>query len=224
MISRLDGILESMASGAATIRLPAGICLEVLLPDFAVSRLGGAIGQPVTLHTLFYLEQQSQGTTITPRLAGFLTERDRRFFQLFITVKGVGHRKALRAMAMPVDRMAAAIADRDASTLQSLPEIGKRSAETIVVTLKEKVDPFLEAPTPRAGAAAASTTGEAAPGEAEAGEAGPTGELARDSLHVLMQLGENRVDALQLIDRVLGGEDPPKTSAEVVAAVYQMRR
>ena len=58
----------------------------------------------------------------------------------------------------------------------------------------------------------------------ETGEAGPTGELARDALHVLMQLGENRVDALQLIDRVLGGEDPPKTSAEVVAAVYQTRR
>lgn len=223
MISRLEGTLESVASGAAMVRLPAGVCLEVLLPDFAVSRLSGALGQPVTLHTLFYLEQQSQGTTITPRLAGFLTERDRRFFQLFITVKGVGHRKALRAMAMPVDRLAAAIADRDASTLQSLPEIGKRSAETIVVTLKEKVDPFLEAPTPRAAPTAAATA-PGAPDEAEAGEAGPTGELARDALHVLMQLGENRVDALQLIDRVLGGEDPPKTSAEVVAAVYQMRR
>lgn len=224
MISRLEGTLESVDSGTAMVRLPAGVCLEVLLPDFAVSRLSGAIGQPVTLHTLFYLEQQSQGTTITPRLAGFLTERDRRFFQLFITVKGVGHRKALRAMAMPVDRLAAAIADRDASTLQSLPEIGKRSAETIVVTLKEKVDPFLEVAAPRAAPAAAAATGQGVSVGEQTGEAGPTGELARDALHVLMQLGENRVDALQLIDRVLGGEDPPKTSAEVVAAVYRTRR
>jgi holliday junction DNA helicase RuvA len=196
MISRLEGILESVGTNVALVRLPAGVCLEVLLPDFAVSRLSGTIGQPVTLHTLFYLEQQSQGTTITPRLAGFLTERDRRFFQLFITVKGVGHRKALRAMAMPVDRLAAAIADRDAATLQSLPEIGKRSAETIVVTLKEKVDPFLET-LPSRGAATASAT--AAGGDVtgeESFEAGPTGELARDSLHVLLQLGENRVDEI----------------------------
>lgn len=219
-------MLESVDDGAAMVRLPAGVCLEVLLPDFAVSRLRGTIGQPVTLHTLFYLEQQSQGTTITPRLAGFLTERDRRFFQLFITVKGVGHRKALRAMAIPVDRLAAAIADRDAATLQSLPEIGKRSAETIVVTLKEKVDPFLET-LPTGKSPASTRAGTATGGDAaaeESVEVGPTGELARDALHVLLQLGENRVDALQRIDRVLSDEDPPKTSAEVVAAVYQTRR
>lgn len=228
MIARLEGQLESVdalaAASTALVRLPAGLYLEVLLPGFAAARLGPSIGQHVTFHTLFYLEQPSQGTTITPRLAGFLAEADRGFFQLLITVKGVGHRKALRAMSLPTAQLAAAIADRDTATLQSLPEIGKRSAETIIVSLKDKVDPFLTAtPTSTAAGAPADAATEAASQDAST-PAGPTGQLARDALQVLLQLGENRADALSRIDRALDADDPPATSAELVAAVYQQRR
>lgn len=223
MITRVEGQLESIDDAAATLRLPGGLSLRLLMPSFAGARLGGRIGEHVALHTWFFLEAPSQGSTILPRLAGFLTAEDRAFFELLITVKGVGQRKALRAMAMPSDRIAAAIADRDVATLQSLPEIGKRSAETIVVTLKDKVEAFLTAPPAPAGSAAA-PPGDVGAGAGAAEEAGPTGELARDALRVLLQLGENRGEALTLIDRVLGDEDPPRTSAEVVAAVYQLRR
>jgi len=122
-------------------------------------------------------------------------------------------------MSLPTPQLAAAIADRDAGTLQSLPEIGKRSAETIIVSLKDKVEPFLSASNAPRGGGAAEGGGEASPAPA-----GPAGQLARDALQVLLQLGESRAEALRLIDRVLDGDDPPTTSAQVVAAVYQQRR
>lgn len=218
MITRVEGHLESIDAATATIRLPGGVSLSVLLPSYAGARLGGSIGQATVLHTWCFFEAPSQGSTILPRLAGFLTREDRGFFELFIGVKGVGARKALRAMALPTPQLAAAIADRDVSTLQSLPEIGKRTAETIVVSLKDKVEPYLpsRATTGQAGAATGAVD--------EPAEDEPAGDLARESLAVLLQLGENRVEALTLIDRVLSGDDPPRIAADVVSAVYRLKR
>ena len=78
-----------------------------------------------------------------PRLAGFLSVEDRAFFELFTTCKGIGNRKALRAMSLDVGQLAGAISDRDIALLQTLPDIGRRTAETIIATLHGKVDRFL---------------------------------------------------------------------------------
>ena len=103
------------------------------------------MGQTLTLNTFHFIEMQGQGTTAIPRLAGFTTAQDRRFYELFTTVKGIGNKRALRAMALESAQIAAAIADRDLALLQSLPEIGRRTAETIVATLSGKVDAFVSA-------------------------------------------------------------------------------
>jgi len=218
-------VLEAIDGGAARVRMGGGLTYEVLLPSYAAARLGGKIDQPVTLHTLHYIESQNQGATMTPRLAGFLTERDRRFFELFTTVKGIGVRKALRCMTLDTAMLAAAIADRDTAMLQSLPEIGKRSAETIIVTLKDKVDAFLDgAPAVRA-AHKSGVVVNMEPVEAGA-SASPQGRLAREAIEVLVKLGENRVQAAMWIDRVLqqaqGAERPGDVSA-LIARVYEVR-
>jgi len=210
MIARLTGRLEGVANGKALVAVGDGVVYEVLLPAFAVSRLGGDIGRAVTLHTLQFLEGTAQGATMFPRLAGFLTADDKAFFELFVTVKGIGHRKALRALALPAGQIAAAIEDRDVKLLQTLPEVGKRTAETIAVTLKDKVGGFV--------------TAASYPGRGEGGAPpAPSSGIAREALEVLMQLGENRRDAVQWIDQVLAGEDPPGDAQAVVQAVYRLK-
>jgi len=202
MICRITGQLEAIEGGKARLALDGGLTYEVLLPAYASARLGASIDSPVTLHTLHFLEGSSQGTSFVPRLAGFLTETDKAFFELFTTVKGIGSRKALRAMTLDTAQIANAIADRDTKMLQTLPEIGKRMSETIVATLHGKVDAFVSGP----------GSGEPATG----GKVPPPGRAAsREALEVLLQLGENRTQAVAWIDQVLT-RDPEIDDAQVI--------
>src|SRR5262245_65553114 len=99
----------------------------------------------MTFHTLMYLQGDGSGGNIEPRLIGFLRPADKKFFEKFITVKGIGPRKALKALALPVGEIAQAIESKDARFLTQLPEIGKRTAEQIVAELSGKVQDFATA-------------------------------------------------------------------------------
>jgi len=212
MIARIQGTLDAIEQDRAYVDLQHGLVYEVLLPAFAATRLATSTGQPVTLHTFEFIEATSQGSTMFPRLAGFLSAADRRFFQLFVTCKGIGHRRALRAMVLDTNTIASAIADRDAKLLQTMPEVGKKLAEGIVLNLRDKVDGFVsEAAYPAEGLAN---------GDAPGARVG--GTLARDALEVLLQLGENRTQAVQWIDRALSNNAPTDVQA-LVAEVYRLR-
>lgn len=218
MISRLEGVLESVDESAVQVRV-GGITYEVFVPAFTASRLGDKIGQPITLHTFYFIEAPSQGATMLPRLAGFASVADRKFFQLFTSCKGIGNRRALRAMSLDSARLAAAVADRDVKLLQSLPEIGRRLAETIVATLSGKVDEFLSAaafPSDGRGSASASAGAATQP---SAGNA-----ISREALDVLLQLGENRVQAVAWIDQAMRDpNDKPTTVDELITRVYRIK-
>jgi len=214
MISRIHGTLESVEQGRAQVALESGLTYELLVPAFTAAQIAGRLGQHVTLHTLHFIEGSAQTGNLVPRLAGFLTPSDKAFFELFTSVKGIGPRKGLRAMSLDSAQIANAIADRDVKLLQSMPEIGRRLAETIVATLHGKVDAFVsEAAYGSSGA----TDEHAAPGAAA-----PSGRPARDALEILLQLGENRAQALQSIDEVLTRnpdlDDPQQIITEVFAA------
>jgi len=168
-----------------------------------VPELLGKIGQPIEFFTLHYLEGQSQGSSFLPRLIGFSSERDRSFFELFTTVKGIGNRKALRALVRPFSETATAIANRDATALTSMPEIGKRSAETIIAELHGKVDVFI-------------------------GEMSSTIEVtlppfSEDAVLMLMQLGESRRDAKQLIKRAFDADPEIETADQLVQTSFQLK-
>lgn len=214
MLTRLSGRLVSMEGNAAVVEPAPGWGLEVLLPAYAAESLAARVGETVTLHTLVYLEGQGQGTSFVPRLLGFARPADREFFELFTTVKGVGNKKALRAMAMEPARIARAIAERDARALQSLPEIGKRLAETVIAELSGKVEAFL-------------TEGEAAALDRAAGArvgAGSTLEPKRglppaalEAIETLIALGESESDAERLVRRALAKASEGVTSGDLVA-------
>jgi Holliday junction DNA helicase RuvA len=217
MIARITGLLEAIEGGSALVRVGEGLTYQVLVPAYTAARLGASVGRTVTLHTFHFIESQGQGMTMMPRLAGFTAAQDRRFYELFTTVKGIGNKRALRAMALETGQIAGAIADRDLALLQTLPEIGRRTAETIVATLSGKVDGFVAA------ASAAAAGAEAGPGATAAG-AGSAGGLTRAAMEVLLRLGENRNEALAWIDQVLRDQkDHPRDVQDLIQRVYRIK-
>jgi Holliday junction DNA helicase RuvA len=203
MISRIEGDLLGAADGAVEVRCGA-ITYVLLVPAADEPRLVPLIGHRVEFHALHYLESQGQGTSFVPRLIGFGSTEERAFFELLTTVKGLGMRKALRALRLPYRAVARAIATEDLEVLTSLPEIGRRTAQTIVAELGGKVDRFLELK----------------PDEtAESGQ--PV--IVRDAVAVLVQLGESKPQARLLIEQALA-DDPDVSSADdLVAAAYRVK-
>lgn len=116
---------------------------QVMIPEFTRRQLQLHVGEDVSLNTLHYLEgNASQGGRLTPRLVGFASEFERDFFEMFCSVDGVGVKKALRAMARPVQDIARSIEQQDVKVLSTLPGIGSATAEKIVAKLRRKMAKF----------------------------------------------------------------------------------
>jgi len=205
MIRRLEGELVAVAEGRAQVRC-GPITYELHVPAADEQRLCTMVGETTSFETLHYLEGQGQGSSFIPRLIGFTSETDRAFFELFTTVKGMGNRKALRALALPFADVAEAIAGRDVDILRSLPEVGKRTAETIVAELHGKVDRFVELKPTAASASA-----------------GPAAGIARDAIAMLTQLGESSLGARQLVDRAMTVDPSLDSAGALVAAAFKLK-
>jgi Holliday junction DNA helicase RuvA len=120
-------------------------------------------------------------------LYGFSSEEERDLFRLLITVSGVGPKGALAPLSGGTARdLLKAIAAGDAKRFQAVPGIGKRTAERIIVELREKVAGALEEEVALAVA-----------------ESGDVRALARDGL---VNLGYAPLEAEQLLDGVEGSE------------------
>lgn len=213
VICRLSGKLETISGTTAVIEPPGtGVAYQVLLPAYLAQRLAARAGETVTLITLQYLESQNQGASFTPRLIGFTTEAEREFFELFTTVKGIGNRKALRAMAEEPAVIARAIASRNTAALQKLPEIGKRMAETVVAELTGKVESFLSGDE----RASLDSAAEVKPG--------PAFPAAEEAVEALIALGQTRPEAERRVDqaraRAEARKQPLATADEIITAVF----
>jgi Holliday junction DNA helicase RuvA len=217
MIKVIEGVLETMSDGVAVVRPPSWpMSFEVMVPAYLGERLAPRAGEFITLTTFLYLEGQGQGTSFVPRLLGFESVVDRDFFELFTTVKGIGNRKALRAMAVPPAEIAALIAARDNKGLTRLPEIGKRMAETVLAELTGKVERYLVA-------GESATVSARGPGIQEA----RLSRAGEEAVEVLIQLGESRGEAVNLVERALSKQQALGGSAgsadEIVALVFSHR-
>lgn len=212
MLARITGILENIHDGTALVAIPGAtpgfdLAYEILLPAFLAQSLESSLGRAVTLHTIQSLESPDGGSSFTPRLIGFETTNERRFFEVLTTVKGVGTKKALKALASPVADIARAITLRDASALARLPGIGKRLAETIIAELHGKVEAF---------AGSAIMEGKPSPASAAA-------EAAQRAAAALVRLGESPTDAERLVRKALEDTDQSATADELVAAALALR-
>ena len=136
------------------------------------------LGDPVVLHTHLIVRDDAL------LLYGFATEEERDLFLLLIGVQSVGPKMALAVLSGgPPRELLAAVAAGDVARLQAVPGIGKRTAERIVVELREKVG--------------------AAPGDAPItiARGDDPRHLARDGL---VGLGFSAVEAEQLLDGAPG--------------------
>ena len=144
MIARLIGRLAEVTDGSALLEIN-GVVYEALVPAYMISRLRERIEgglRDLTLHTLHFIDGGVGGSAMRPRLIGFLEPSEREFFEVFTTVKGVGTRKALRAMAEEPAAIAGYVEAGDRAALARLPEIGKRTAERMIAELRGKLERF----------------------------------------------------------------------------------
>lgn len=207
MITALTGSLQQLE--ADRVHLAVGpLVVEVLVSAADLPLLEGRTGDAITFHTSFYIEGDQSGGSLQPRLIGFLSARDRGFFQQFITVKGIGPRKALKALVLPAPQVAHAIETRDTRVLVKLPQIGKRAAEQIIAELAGKVGRFMES------GIDATPVG---------GTRGPRSEVEQDALAALVALGERPADAERLLDRAKAEGEPPATTDGLIRAMLRLR-
>jgi Holliday junction DNA helicase RuvA len=203
VICRITGRLLSVTEDAAVVDV-GGICREVLVPRSALGDLSRLNGSDVTLFTLEYLDGNPAMGHLVPRIVGFLTEAERGFFNELQKVKGLGVRKALRAMSVPAHQIARAIESGDERSLANLPEIGKRTATQMVAQLRGKLERFLApaaGPAPVAQMTAAQTV----------------------ALDILVHWGDRRADAQRWIAAAVEADPELKEPDEIVRAAYRIK-
>jgi len=205
MIVRIQGKLTDLGEEAAVIERE-GLAYEVMVPAYARGELAADLGDVVSLHTLQYFEGSAAGANLTPRLVGFLHAEDRAFFRLFISVKNMGIRKALKALSTPVGHIAAAIEAGDFVALTKLPGIGRRMAEQIIAELRGKAT---------AHALAAHVT--------DAAARPAFTDVQRDAIEILVAWGDSRNDAERWIARLAQAHPTLTGPDEWVTAVYRMK-
>ncbi|MEM7681388.1 MAG: Holliday junction branch migration protein RuvA [Planctomycetota bacterium] len=222
MISRIEGQLNALGDDAAALIVAPGVTIDVLLPPIAVDALRDRVGQRVELHTHLFLESQGQGVVMLPRLAGFTSPADRAFYLLLTGVKGIGLRRGLRVLAMPVADIASAVVGAELAVIQKLPEIGKKTAESLVLALRDKVAPFVSLDE-LAGGAPSGSRGRAGVADVVLGGSTELAGAAGLAVATLVQLGEEVASATRRVQRVMlaepGLEESDQAEPIVAAAL-----
>lgn len=203
MIVRLTGTLIEVFEDSVVIERE-GVAREVLVPPFTIGELTAYRGQQVTLHTLELLEGNQASGNLVPRMLGFLRTEDRAFFQRFVQVKGIGPRKALKALSEPVRRIATWVESGDVKALARLSGIGSRAAEMIVATLRGKLEDL------------------ALPVTAEQ-EVARLSDAQRDALEVLVAWGDARPDAHGWLERAAQIRPDIDSADEWVRLAYRVK-
>jgi len=142
MITSITGPLTEASPLRAVIELN-GFGYEVNIPVTTAERLP-AVGQSTKLHTHVVYREDSQ------TLYGFATLEDRDFFRLLIEhVSGVGPKVALSIMSrLSLPLLESAIRNSDVATLSKCPGIGKKTAERLIVELRNRVSATHSTPEP----------------------------------------------------------------------------
>lgn len=205
MIARIEGKLIKLDSSAALVQVgPVGY--EVMLPGYCVSALSDKIGSDIALYTMEYYEGTPGGGSLVPRMVGFLNTGERDFFTKFTSVKGIGIKKGLRSLSIPIAAIASAIEDGDDKMLMSLDGVGKRMAQQIIAELRGKLRHF--------------AAGAELPGPAQRGFK----PFQAQALEILITWGEKRSEAMELIELACQRHPDIKSAEELVPLVYRLKQ
>ncbi|WP_433787650.1 Holliday junction branch migration protein RuvA [Actinomycetospora sp. CA-101289] len=193
MISSVRGEVLSLGLDHAVVEV-GGVGLAVQATPSTLARLRR--GQPARLDTALVVREDSL------TLFGFADAAEREMFLLLQTVSGVGPRVALATLAvLDPQSLSVALADGNLTTLMSVPGIGRKGAERLVVELRDKV-----APAPPAGDDELLASPVAA------------GTLRDQVVEALVGLGFAAKPAEKAVDEVLGDSSGSSDSSAVLRA------
>lgn len=179
MIGRITGTLLEKNPPALTIDVH-GLGYEVDVPMSTFYNLP-ATGEKVSLHTHLMVREDAH------QLYGFGTEEERAAFRQLLKISGVGARTALAVLSgMSVAELARAVTLQEAGRLTKVPGIGKKTAERLLLELRDKL--------PKASGTGTDT---------RVGAGGTAVDVANDNLadilNALIALGYNEREALSAI-------------------------
>jgi Holliday junction DNA helicase RuvA len=194
MISRLTGIPSADDDGGLVVDVH-GVGYELLVPLGTAGRAAHDAEGRAT----FFVHTHVREDALT--LFGFASEAERLAFRTLIGVSNVGPKTALAVLsALPAADLARAIAAKDIARLTAIPGVGKKTAERLVLELRDKLQAL---PAPAAGAAhvAAPARAEGKNADLLSGALTRLGYRATEADRAIAALGD-RVDAIPLAELV----------------------
>lgn len=132
MISYIKGIVENVESDKVIIDKD-GMGFNIYMPQSDLQLLGQ--GEEVKIHTYFSVREDAM------QLFGFLNREELNMYKLLLGVSGVGPKGGLAIISVcPGDALQMAILSGDAKTIAKAPGIGNKTAQKIIIELKDKID------------------------------------------------------------------------------------
>ena len=196
MIGRIRGILIEKQPTDIQVEV-AGIAYEVQVPMSTLFKLP-EVGDAVTLHTHFAVREDAQ------QLFGFIELKDKTLFRTLIKVNGVGPKMALGILSsVDSDALVGLVLSNDIAALVAMPGIGKKTAERLVIELRDKIKDWETA----GGSAAVTGAKAASPNAASA---------AREAETALVSLGYKFPQAARAIAAVQKDRPEIVSSEELI--------
>ena len=197
MIAFLRGYVAAVSDGAAVIDV-GGVGYEVRAAGETVQRLAAAgRDEEVKVYTYTYLREDQIA------LYGFMSRDDLELFKLLITVSGVGPKGGLALLSVgTADDLRFAIMTGDAKMIARAPGVGKKTAERLILDLRDKVAGMHDAEMMAIAAGVTGAAGEAGYGQAGTGGAGTASgqdEASAEAVEALTALGYSRAEAAKAV-------------------------
>jgi Holliday junction DNA helicase RuvA len=192
LISRLKGTLVSKGVDRIEVMTSGGVGYMLQIPLGVLESLP-RVGEPVELHTALVVKEDGWS------LYGFSTEHDKALFNTLTSASGVGPALTLGLLsALGAGRVVRAIRERDLTTLQSAPRVGKKIAERLCVELGDKMKEFA--------------------GGADVQIQPVLDGGAADAVRALVSLGYGQSDAERAVRKALDGTKAGGGTADLVRA------
>lgn len=189
MIVQLIGTLLAKELDHVDVMTSGGVAYRLTIPLSVFESLPRT-GETVGLHT--YLVVREDGW----QLYGFATSAERNVFERVLNAKGVGPALAIGMLStLSAERLVRAIREKDVATLQSVPRVGRKKAEQLILDLADKLDDV----------------------QAQAsGAARPEGAASEDAVRALVSLGYSSADAEKAVRNAIEGGAKGVGAAELI--------
>ena len=189
MIGRVEGKLVAKDLDSLEVMTSGGVAYELKIP-LGVYETLPRVGDIVALHTSLVVKEDSW------QLFGFVSVFEKRLFEKLLTANGVGPSLAIGMLsALSATRLIRAIREKDIPTLQSVPRVGRKKAERLILDLADKLDGL---------------------GETTGTSAAPASAAADDALRALVSLGYSAADAERGVRAALDAGGGGKAATELI--------